>query len=268
MNVQEEPTLKLRTGVFWSLYGVWFRHIRVYSSTFFANATPPVLEPLIFFFALALGLAPHMKSQSFDGLSYITYIASGILVTSAMWTGVFETTHGTFVRITWQRTYDAMLSTHLTLKEVFIGELLFCATKGAGFATIVMLVMVSFGSEITSWCVLIPAIGFLTAYLFGAIGLIVTSFVKLVNNYAFFHTGVISPLFFFSGTFFPVKEIDNLLVWWLWFVLPLSHPIELSRACFNQTLGVMLWAHLGMLLLYTVICHHFAIRRMQRRIFG
>lgn len=272
MSAIPEPTstpvpqaVQLRTGPFWSLYGVWFRHVKVYSSTLFANATPPVLEPLIFFVALSLGLAPYMRDETFDGLTYITYIASGILVTSAMWTGVFETTHGTFVRITWLGTYDAMLSTHLTLREVFVGELLFCATKGAVFATVVMLMMMPFGAEPTQWCLFVPLIGFVTAYLFGAIGLIVTSYVKLINNFAFFHTGVISPLFFFSGTFFPVKEIDNAFVWWLWFVLPLSHSIELSRACFNATASPLLLAHFSMLLAYLVGCHIFALRRMRKR---
>ena len=259
---------RFRTSLFWSLYGVWFRHVRVYCTTLVANATPPILEPLIFFFALALGLAPHMKGETFDNLPYIGFIASGILVMSSMWTGVFETTHGTFVRITWLRTYDAMLSTHLTLTEVFVGELLFCATKGAVFSLVVMLVMLPFGGAITVWCLLIPLIGFATAYLFGAVGLIVTSYVKLINNFAFFHTGVISPMFFFSGTFFPVKDVENPLVWWVWFLLPLSHSVELSRACYKGIADGLTLAHIGMLVLYVILFHVIALHRIRKRIYS
>src|SRR5512142_187700 len=92
----------LRTGVFWSLYGVWYRHIRVYCRTLLANAIPPVLEPLFFFTAVALGLGSYIPGTGFDGLSYTTYVASGVLVSSAMWTGVFETTYNTFVRLVYQ----------------------------------------------------------------------------------------------------------------------------------------------------------------------
>jgi lipooligosaccharide transport system permease protein len=258
----------LRTNLFWSLYGVWFRHVKVYCRTLLANATPPVLEPLFFFVALAIGLSPYMSDQHFDGLPYITFIASGIVITSAMGTGVFETTYSTFVRLTWQRTYDAMLSTHLTLQEVFIGELLFCATKGAVFSAVVMLVMIPFGTQITPWCLLVPLIGFATAYLFGAIGLIVTSYVKLINNFTFFTTGVITPLFFFSGTFFPIKTIENPLVWWLWFALPLSHAIELSRACFKSSVDSLTLAHLLALAIYVTGCHWLAMRRMHTRVLG
>ena len=128
----------LRTGRFWSLYGVWFRHYRVYANTLLANAMPPVLEPLFFFTAIAFGLGKYLPE--FEEMPYRSYIASGILVTSAMFTGIYECTFGTFVRLVFQKAYDAMLGTHLRISEIFTGEMVFTGTKGAVFATIVMLV--------------------------------------------------------------------------------------------------------------------------------
>jgi lipooligosaccharide transport system permease protein len=257
--------LRLRTSLFWSLYGVWYRHFRVYTKTFLANATPPLLEPLFFFTAVAIGLGNYVQPVGFEGLSYRTFVASGLVISSAMFTAIFETTFGTFVRLVFQKTYDAMLSTHLRVPEIFVGEMLFAATKGAVFSTVVLLVTMAFGARPTAWCVLVPAVGLLTAYLFAAIGLIVTSYVKMINNFSFFTTGVITPLFFFSGTFFPIKGhyvwldvVSNLL--------PLTHPIEISRALFEAHFTPATLAHVAVLFAYLVVCHTLALRRMTKRV--
>ena len=260
--------VRLRTGPAWSLFGVWYRHVRVYCKTLLANITPPILEPLFFFTAVALGLGSYLAGErSFDGLPYSTFVASGLIAASPMFTAVFETTFGTFVRLMFQKTYDAMLGTHLRLSEVFVGEMLFCATKGAVFATVVLLITMVFGVRPTGWCVLVPVIGFLTAYLFAAIGLIVTSYVKLITNFSFFTSGVITPLFFFSGTFFPIRGHYA----WLdvvSFLVPLTHPIELCRALFKADLnGTTAW-HLLALAAWIAACHLLALRRMRRRVLG
>jgi lipooligosaccharide transport system permease protein len=257
--------VRLRTGLFWSLYGVWFRHVRVYTKTFLANATPPLLEPLFFFTAVAIGLGSYVRPEGFDGLSYRGFVASGLVVSSAMFTAIFETTFSTFVRLVFQKTYDAMLGTHLRVNEIFVGELLFVATKGAVFSTVVLLVTMAFGAGPTWWCLLVPLVGVLTAYLFGTIGLIVTSYVKMINNFSFFTTGIITPMFFFSGTFFPIKGHH----WALDVasnVLPLTHPIEISRALFKAQFTWATAAHLAALLAYVVVCHVIALRRMTKRV--
>ena len=262
---QAGDTIALRTGLAWSLFGVWYRHVRVYCKTFLANATPAVLEPLFFFAAVALGLGTYMPQMQFEGLPYATYVASGVLAGSAMFTAVFETTYGTFVRLAYQHTYDAMLGTHLRTSEMFAGEMLFCASKGAVFATIVVLVTFVFGVRPTIWCLLVPVVGAVTGYLWAAVGLIITSYVKMINNFSFFTTGIITPVFFFSGTFFPVRGHYAVLDVITLFV-PLTPSIELSRALFKaQFTGVTLLS-LGLLAVYTVLFHFIALRRMTKRV--
>lgn len=272
MSMRDTPDLgalwqpvRLRTGTFWSLYGVWYRHARVYFKSVLANATPPVLEPLFFFTAIAIGLGQYLAAETFDGLPYKTFVASGIVVASPMFTAVFETTYGTFVRLVYQKTYDAMLGTHLRISEMFVGELLFAGTKGAAFAVIVLLITLAFGAQATWWCVLVPVIGFVTSYLFAAIGLIVTSYVKTITNYSFFTSGVITPLFFFSGTFFPIRG-HHWALDWVSNIVPLTHPIELARALFKAEFTGATLGHLAALAAYLIVCHALALRRMRRRV--
>ncbi len=257
--------LRLRTNFFWSIYGVWFRHARVYCKTLAANATPPILEPLFFFTAITLGLGQYLRPEGFAGLSYPAFVASGIVVSSPMFTAIFETTFGTFVRLVFQKTYDAMLGTHLRISEMFVGELLFCATKGAAFSAIVLLMTLAFGVRPSPWCVLTPLVGFVTAYLFASIGLIVTSYVKMINNFAFFTSGVITPLFFFSGTFFPIRG-HHIAIDVISYLVPLTPAIELSRACFKGVFTVETLGFGASLLVYALIAHVVALHRMTRRV--
>ncbi len=259
--------VRLRTGRFWSLFGVWHRHVRVYSRTLVANALPPVLEPLLLFGAIGIGLGGYVRGAALGGMGYREFVSSGLAVSSAMFTSVFETTFNTFVRLVYQKTYDAMLGTHLRVSEIFVGELLFCATKGAVFSGIVMGVTLLFGVRVSPWAVLVPLVGFVTAYLFGAVGLVVTSYVRMINNFAFFTTGVISPMFLFAGTFFPVRGYSAIIDA-LTLVIPLTHPIELARALYRGQFEAMTLVHLVLLLAWVVALHAVALRRMQRRVLG
>jgi lipooligosaccharide transport system permease protein len=258
------PT-SVRTGPLWSLAGVWFRHYRVYTRTLLANAAPPVLEPLFFFTAVAIGLGGYIRDDGFGGLGYRAYVASGLAVTSAMFTATFETTYGTFVRLAFQRTYDAMLGTHLRVGEMFVGELLFAATKGLVFSAVVVLVTMLFGVRPSAWGMLVPLVGCATAYLFGALGLIVTSYVKMINNYSFYTSGVITPMFFFSGTFFPILGLHPAIDAIAW-LLPLSHPIEMSRALYAGTFTWTTLLHGVILGVWLAAAHVVALTRMQRRV--
>jgi lipooligosaccharide transport system permease protein len=260
-----QERMRLRTGWFWSLYGVWYRHVRVYTKTLLANAMPPVWEPFFFFTAIALGIGSYMPNAAFDGLNYATFVASGLVVGSAMFTAIFETTFGSFVRLVYQKTYDAMLGTHLTINQIFIGELLFTATKGAVFSSIVLGVTAAFGVRPTAWCVLVPVIGAATAYLFGTIGLIVTSYVRMINNFSFFTSGIITPLFFFSGTFFPIRGHSAALTV-IASALPLTPAIELSRALYKADFTRLTFVYLLILCAYLVVCHKIALRRMRKRV--
>ena len=198
-------------------------------------------------------------------MPYRSYIASGILVTSAMFTGVYECTFGAFVRLVFQKAYDAMLGTHLRISEIFTGELIFTGTKGAAFSTIVMIITTLFGVKINPWCTLVPVIGFFTGYLFGAIGFVITSFIKTINNFNFFLTGVVTPMFFLSGAFFPIRGIHpavDVLSW----LNPLTHSVELSRALYKASFTPMIFGHVVVMAILIVFFHWLAIRRMTRRV--
>src|SRR5437773_2274615 len=110
--------------------------MRVYSRTFLSNATPAVLEPLLFLLSVGIGVGKHVATR-FNDLPYDAYMAPGILASATLYTAAFEATYGTFIRHRFQGTYEAMLASPLTVRDVVMGELLWAASKGLFYSAIV-----------------------------------------------------------------------------------------------------------------------------------
>lgn len=214
------PSLASRLG------SVWYRHFRTYTKDIVSNGFPPFMEPLIFLAGMGLGMARYVPN--FVGMSYLQFLATGLVMTSAMFTASFECTFGTFIRLEFDKIYDGMLAAPLSVADVVVGEALWAGTKGAFFSFAVLVIISSFGIVNFFTALLTPIVGFLTGFLFAAIALLVTSFVKNINHFNFFFTGLLSPMFMFCGTIFPVTNLPKSLQIVAEF-LPLTHPVRLGR---------------------------------------
>jgi hypothetical protein len=104
------------------IFSVWFRHYLVYSRNIISNGLPPFLEPLIFLAGIGLGMKQYVGQMG--GLSYITFLATGLPITAAMFTSAFECSYGTFIRLEFDKVYEGMLAAPLSASNVLIGEIL------------------------------------------------------------------------------------------------------------------------------------------------
>jgi lipooligosaccharide transport system permease protein len=200
-----------------------------------------------------------------DGVSYLVFLATALPVTSAMFTSAYECTFGTFVRLEFQKSYDGMLAAPVTLADVFIGELLWAGTKGLFFSSCVLVVMAGFGAVPLPMGLIVMPIGFCTGCMFGALSLLVTSMVRNINHFNFYFTGLLSPMFFFSGTVFPLASLPRGLRP-LAELLPLTHVVRLARDPVLSRFSAVLAAALAFVLIVTAVAAWAAIRRLSRRI--
>jgi lipooligosaccharide transport system permease protein len=129
----------------------------------------------------------------------------------------------------------------------------------------VVIVMAAFGALPLPMGVVAVPIGFLTGAMFGALSLLVTSFVKNINHFNFYFTGFLSPMFFFSGTVFPLNSLPR-AIRPLAELMPLTHAIRLTRDPTLARFSGVLLADLAFLVLVTIVAAHLAIRRLRRRI--
>jgi len=246
------------------LFSVWYRHMRVYTKNLLSNGLPPFLEPLLFLLGVGLGLGKYI-TETMDGLPYINFLGTGLLVTAAMFTAAYECTFGTFIRLEFEKVYDGMLAAPITVNNLIVGEIIWAGTKGLFFTFAVLCVLMAFGIVELPAGLLTPLVGFLTGMMFATLSLWVTSFVKTINHFNFYLTGIISPMFFFSGVVFPVSNLPS-KIRFVAEIVPLTHAVRLSRAVCSSHYTPALLASVAYVIVFTVIFGAMAIRRLRRRL--
>ena len=105
----------------------------------------------------------------------------------------------------------------------------------------------------------------LAGLMFGSIAMLYTSIVPSINSFNYFFTLFVTPMFFFSGVFFPLSGLPAFVQTIAWFV-PLTHVVNLFRAFTSGQLTGDLIIDLLWILVVTVIFFALAIRMMQRRL--
>jgi len=246
------------------LYSVWFRHMRVYTRNLLSNGLPPFLEPLLFLLGIGIGLGKYIDKQM-GGMDYIDFLGTGLLVTASMYTAAFECTFGTFIRLEFDKAYDGMLAAPITVNNLIVGEIIWAGTKGLFFSFAVLCVLTVFGIVQLPQGLLTPLVGFLTGLMFASLSLFVTSFVKSINHFNFYHTGFLSPMFFFSGVVFPVSSLPEPMRV-LAEVLPLTHSVRLVRAIATSQYHLMLLGDLAYIAAFVGIFGTLAVRRLRKRL--
>jgi lipooligosaccharide transport system permease protein len=210
---------------------VWRRNLDVYRATWVTNLLLPLLEPFQNLVAFGLGLGSVVGLMRFRGMSvdYIHFIAPGTISVAIMFWSYFETTYSSFVRMYYQKTFDAITATPLLLEDVIAGELLWGTTKAVIAAGLMLAILGALGFIAFPSGLLILPLAAVGGLLFSAIGMLATSKVPTIDKFSFPMFLFILPMFAFSGTFFPV---NNLPPWAriLADILPLTHISRLVRA--------------------------------------
>ena len=246
---------------------VWERNLTVYRQNWQISFLPPILEPLLYLTAFGIGIGSLVGKVDFAGqeVSYAAFIAPALIAFNIMNNAFFENTYGSYVRMYYQKTFDAMMATPLSVEEIITGEIVWGATKSL-IATVIMLIVISlFGLIRYPEGLLIIPLAFLWGLAFGSIGMFFTSIIHHIDlfNLPFFL--FITPMFLFSGTFFP---IENLPVWAqsVAMILPLTYLVDVTRNfCYGRFSPDMIWS-LAYYVIFTAAFYTLALYKMRRRL--
>jgi len=246
---------------------VWQRNLLVYRRTWKINFLPPLLEPLFYLLAFGVGLAALVGSVSYRGaeVSYVAFIAPALIAVNIMNSAFFENTYASFVRMYYQKTFDAMLATPLTLPEIITGEILWGATRALIGTALMMAVISAFGLLRYPHALLLLPLALIGGLAFGAVGMLFTAVVPNIETFNLPVFLFVTPMFLFSGTFFPLETLPR----WaqlLAQLLPLTHLAGLARALAFGRLDAEGVLAAGYLLLFAAVCFPLALRRMERRL--
>ncbi len=214
-------------------FKVFMRNLYVFKKTWTTNLAFNIVEPLLYLAALGAGLG--MMVEDIEGMSYTQFIAPGIVATSAMWAAAAECSYDSFVRMHYQKIYHAIVATPINLEEVVVGELFYGTFKSLLSGTVIVVVIALLGLVPSYWALLIPFVLVLNGLVFSQVAMIWTGIVPKIDNFAYFFTLIITPMFLFSGIFFPLDVLPPVIQQLAWF-LPLYHIVFLLR---SLTLGMV-----------------------------
>ncbi|HWR59115.1 MAG TPA: ABC transporter permease [Thermodesulfovibrionales bacterium] len=241
---------------------VWQRNFTVYTKLYLSSLALNFVEPVLYLAALGLGLGAFVKE--INGVPYIKFMAPGIIASSSMFAAIYECTYGTYVRMTYQKTFDAILATPVSVDDLIAGELMWGATKSAIYGTIIMIVISAFGLVDSALVVLAIPLLFIAGLVFAEISVMFVAVVPGIDSFNYFYTLLMTPMFLFSGIFFP---LDNLppIVAKIAFFTPLYHLVNMCRAFsagnISMSAGDVAWIVVVALLLAP-----YPFRLMRRRI--
>ena len=260
-----KPTAPLLT---WRFMRVWKRDWLVNKQSWHIGFLVPLLEPVLYVASFGIGFRLLIPEVHYLGhtVSYVMFTAPALIATSIMYNAFFENTYSSFVRMYYQKTYDAIMATPLSVEEIIMGEIVWGATKSLMAAAVMIVVLSGFGLVHYPDGLAILPLAFLGGLAFGAIGMAFTGIVKSIDMFNLPIFLLLTPMFLFSGTFFPIDTLPGWAQAVAW-ALPLTHLVALTRA---MTFGILTWRDImisgGYLVVLTAICLPVALITMRRRL--
>jgi len=228
----------------------------LYRRTWRGSLFNSFLSPVLFLLAMGVGLGTYVNQgggAAALGVPYLVFLAPGLLAATVMQTASFEATFPIMGGFVWQRRYHAMHATPIGAPEIALGQLAWIATRITLVGSIFVLVMVPFGAVQSPLILLAIPVATLTGMAFATPIAAYAATQKVMTSFNYIFRFAITPLFLFSGAFFPVESLPSFIQPIAW-VTPLYHGVALSRSIALGTVG----ANPGLALLHVAVLAAFA----------
>jgi lipooligosaccharide transport system permease protein len=244
---------------------IWQRHLQVWRKQAGPSLMANFAEPLMTLMILGYGLGAFVGK--IHDIPYITFLASGMICSSATNSATFECLYSAYTRMAIQQTWQGILATPLDIQDIVLGEIIWAATKSLFNVVALLIVAVVLGIVPTWQALWILPIMFLVGICFAAMALIFTALAHSYDFFLYYITLFITPLTLLSGVFFPLDSLPSAIqMTVLWF--PLAHAIKLTRPLMiGQSMNwneILL--HLSVIIGYGVVATHIAIGLLRRRL--
>jgi lipooligosaccharide transport system permease protein len=243
-------------------FRVWQRNFDTFLRLWKTESWPPFVEAAITLLAFGFGLGTYVV---LGGENYINFLAPGLIANTVLFGATFETTYGSYIRMEMQRTFDAIISTPVSIEDVIAGEIVWAATRSAFSAVALLIMLTAFGLVSSPWAILILPVAFAAGLMFGSFGMTFTAITPSINAYNYYFTLFVTPCIFFGAVFFPPDRLPEVAQKIIWFV-PTSHVSILFRAFAKGDLSPALLIDVLWIVVVTIVFFYLALVRMKRRL--
>jgi len=201
-------------------------------------------EPVFYLFSLGLGLEHLVGTVAAPGgrvVSYATFVAPGLLASSAMNGGVYEVTN-IFWKMKYAKLYDAMLATPVGPRDVALGEMLTALARGALYSACFVAVIGVMGLVESWWGLAMLPAALVIGFVFSTVGSAATTHMRSWQDMELVQV-VLMPLFLFSATFYPLATYSRPLQVIVQ-CTPLYHGVALERELAVGAVGIGTAVHI------------------------
>jgi lipooligosaccharide transport system permease protein len=244
------------------------RNALVYRHVWRGSVFSSFLQPTLFLWAMGFGLGAMIDPAAAalpGGVSYVEFLAPGLLAAAAMQAATFESTYPVLGKMTWQRNYEAIAATPMRIPDLVIGELAWIGVRLTTIAVAFILVMAGFGIPRSVGVIAAVPATLLTGLAFAAPIMAYAATRKSSGTFNVLYRFGVTPLFLFSGVFFPISRLPEWLQTIAWFT-PLFHGVELVRG-FTLDNGPQDWViHAGYLAMLIAVGFATALATFGRRL--
>jgi lipooligosaccharide transport system permease protein len=208
-----------------------------YRRTYRGSLFTSFVSPALFLVAMGIGLGGFVnQGAGIQGVPYVAFLAPGLLAGAAMQTAAFESTFPILASVRWIKSYHAMLASPIGVVDVVAGQLAWIAFRLAIVTTIFVAVAALLGAVHGPTILLGVPAAVLTGMAFAAPIAAFSASLENVEGFNVLFRFVINPLFLFSGAFFPIAQLPEVLRA-IAYLTPIYHGVELTRGLVLQTIA-------------------------------
>jgi lipooligosaccharide transport system permease protein len=242
---------------------VWRRNLLVWRKLAIPSMLGNLADPLLYMFGLGYGLGRMLDDVG--GMSYIGFLAAGIVCSSTMMSASFEAMYSAFSRMHVQKTWEAILNAPLTLDDVVLGELVWAASKSFLSGSAVLIVAAVLGLVPSVLALAVVPLIFLTGLAFAGLGLIMTALSPSYDFFMYYFTLCVTPMMLLCGVFFPLDQLPA-AAQAVAQLLPLTHAVSLARPLVSGEVPPSWPLHVAVLAVYAAGSFYVALALTRRRL--
>ncbi len=245
------------------LFRVWRRNYDVYIRLWRTEMVAPLFEPIFTVMGFGWGVGSLVAGKVM-GVPYLTFVGAGLLAFTALLRALFECTYGSYFRMVYQSTFDAVLCTPVEVESLALGEIAWGASKALLDGIFVLGVLSLFGAVLSPLGILIPFILSIAALWVAALSIIVTARIRDINYFNFYLAFVFSYLWI-SGAYFPLDKMPKLIQVLAWLV-PVTSAVDISRGLMTGQFSWRSAFEVLYLIVAFVLTAELALRSLRRRL--
>ena len=232
MPAPHSPAVAAAKARRWGAFFYAEQVLRVMKNYSWSMLMYSVGQPVAYLFAMGVGLATLVDRQganAFGGVSYLAFIAPALLVSAAVMTAANEFTFPVMAGFKWRRTYYGPHASPLVPAQIAAGHIMAVTLRLLLQSAIYLAVVALFGASPSGWAWAAVPVATLTGLSFGLpLMAYSASITEDKGQFALVMRFIVTPLFLFSGTFFPLDNLP-LGVRWIGWISPIWHGTELGR---------------------------------------